>query len=331
MQKVLLVCHVGPTIGIGHLSRLLALASTLRKNNNVVPEFLIFGDLFKKEQLDNFTVYTFSLNENIMKSIQSIIEKHNHNVLVLDLYPKYCTDDLSKMFNQFKHNNLNLISIDSLMDYHDILDLIWIPSFSFDVSKYSNFSDKFKFGWNSFLIQKRCKPKLWNPGYKILVLTGGSDISRIGKTLPQQIDKAFNANIEINWVKGPFACQPNLPKKPRLNWIIHNSPDYLDELIVQSDYAMTVYGVSFFEVLQYGIPAVVFSSDGFKDTLELEALSEQNVATVADSPTDGVKGLVELMKNDKLARKYSSNALNKMSINGAQNLSNEIYSLIGLK
>ena len=40
---------------------------------------------------------------------------------------------------------------------------------------------------------------------------------------------------------------------------------------------------------------------------------------------------IELMNNDELARMYSMNALNKMSVNGAQSLSKEIYSLIGSK
>ena len=46
MLKILLVCYVSPMIGLGHLSRLLALAQTLKKDKKIIPEFLIFGDLF---------------------------------------------------------------------------------------------------------------------------------------------------------------------------------------------------------------------------------------------------------------------------------------------
>ena len=43
MDHLLLVCYAGSKVGIGHLSRLLALADTLRKDDNVIPEFLIFA------------------------------------------------------------------------------------------------------------------------------------------------------------------------------------------------------------------------------------------------------------------------------------------------
>ena len=55
--KVLLVCYVGAEIGIGHLSRLLALAEVLKEKNNIISEFLIFGDLVKKKELSNFIVH----------------------------------------------------------------------------------------------------------------------------------------------------------------------------------------------------------------------------------------------------------------------------------
>ena len=93
---------------------------------------------------------------------------------------------------------------------------------------------------------------------------------------------------------------------------------------------LTVFGVSLFEVLQYGIPSVVFSPYGDKDDIELTSLSEEKVALVSDNAQGAVDNLIKLMNNDKLARECSTNALNKLSVNGAQKLSEEIYSLIGV-
>ena len=90
-----------------------------------------------------------------------------------------------------------------------------------------------------------------------LVLTGGSDISILRKTLPTHLDQTLHANSEVHWVKGPLSDNPILPEKRKLKWIFHDSPQQLDELIVDSNYVLTVFGVSFFEVLQYGIPTVV--------------------------------------------------------------------------
>ena len=146
-----------------------------------------------------------------------------------------------------------------------------------------------------------------------------------------ELDELLDKNTEVHWVRGPFSSEPNLPKKCRLKWMVHNAPEQLDELIVQSDYVMTVFGVSFFEVLQYGIPAVVFSPYSNKDNNELDALSEEGVAMAVNNSKLAINGLIELMNNDELSKEYSMNALKKMSVNGAKNLSKEIYSLIGLK
>ena len=98
--------------------------------------------------------------------------------------------------------------------------------------------------------------------------------------------------------------------------------------IIENNYVLTVFGVSFFEVLQYGVPAVVFSPYDGKDDDELEALSKENVAVVADSPDSAINDLVGLIKNNKAAAEYSKNALHKMSVNGSMNLSKEINKII---
>ena len=328
---MLLICHVSSEIGIGHLSRLLALADTLRADNNVILEFLLFGDVIKQDQLNDFNFHAFSLSDDFVTTIEDIIKMHDFDALIFDIYPKQKIDNLYEFFIQLKKSNICLISIGSLVEHCNILDLIWIPSFNFDCTKYNYCTCVFKSGWDSFLIKKRLQHNDWTPGSKVLILTGGSDVSNLGKTLPVQLDGLLDKNTDVHWVRGPFSDSPILPKKCRLNWIIHNNLDQLDELIVQSDYVMTVFGVSFFEVLQYGIPTVVFSPYGNKDNDELDALSKEGVAMVVNNSQLAISSLVELMSNDKLAKEYSLNALKKMSINGVQEISNEIYSLMGLK
>ena len=132
MHSALLVCHVSSEIGIGHLSRLLALAETLRKDNNVIPEFLIFGDFIKKDELANFNIHAFSLTDDFIDTIENILKISNFDTLIFDLYPEHNIDNLGKLFVQLKQRNIYLISIDSLIEHCNILDLTWIPSFNFD-------------------------------------------------------------------------------------------------------------------------------------------------------------------------------------------------------
>jgi len=330
-SNALLICHLSSEIGVGHLSRLLALAQNLSEEGKVTPQFLIFGDFIKRNELESFKVYSFSLEASFVDTIQNILKIDSFDVLIFDIFPRINIPNLDNLFIQLKRRQLILIGIDSLVDYCNILDLIWIPSFSFDCQKHTNCKSLLRSGWDSFLIQKRLQHKDWTPGSKVLILTGGSDAWNLGKTLPIQLDNLLSIGTSVNWVKGPFSMAPILPKKCRLNWTISNSPEQLDELIVQSNYIMTLFGVTFFEVLQYGIPTVVFSPNGDKDNIELNALSKEGVALVENNPQHAINGLFKLMNNRKLAEKYSKKSLKKMSMSGVKNLSNEIYSLMRLK
>jgi len=300
--RALLICYVSVSIGLGHLSRLLALAQALRKEGKVQPEFLIFGDSIARDELDDFITHIFPLSDTI----------------VLDLYPKHDINNLGELFMRLKEYNISLVSIDSLIEYCNVLDLVWVPSFNFDCSKYSDCISELKSGWDSFLIQKRLSTKEWIPGFRVLILTGGGDVKNLGRTLPTQLDELLRENTEL---------QPTLQNKCRLKWIIHDAPSQLDELIVQSNYVMTVFGISFFEVLQYGIPSVVFSPYDKKDDQELIALAGENVAMVADNSKVAVNNLIKIMDNNKIAKEYSINALKKMSISGTQKLLEKIYLL----
>ena len=328
MQKALLVCYVSSKTGIGHLSRLLALAQNLKKDKKIVPEFLILGDIIKLDSLKEFQIHNFSFNSDFNLIIQNIWETKNFDVIIFDIYPSHKINNLCELFKKIKQHNISIISIDSLIEHCDLLDLIWIPSFNFDCSKYTHCKSLLKSGWDTYLIQKHLKTKEWIPGSKVLILTGGSDVLNLGKTLPTELDTVLQDNLELNWVKGPLSKEPLLPKKPRLNWTIHDAPQRLDELITQSNYVISVFGISFFEVLQYGVPAVVFSPYNNKDENDLKALSKENVAKVVNNSKLAVEALFKLINDDEIASIYSINALKKMSVNGVKNLSTQIYSLI---
>lgn len=331
MHKALLICFVSSKIGVGHLSRLLALANILEKDKILIPEFLIFGNLIKKKELDKFKVYNFSLKNNFVDVVSKFVGNNKFNLLIFDINQNHKIRKLRELFTALKNQKMPLVSIDSLIDFCDLLDLIWVPSFNFDSTKYSKCKSILKSGWDTYLIQKRLDHKKWSPGSKVLILTGGSDIANLGKNLPKQLDKILKDHSELHWVRGPFAKKPNIPKKPRLKWIIHDKPQQLDELIIQSNYVISVFGVSFFEVLQYGIPTVVFSPYNKKDENDLQNLSKEKVAIVSKNSNKAIEELSQLMHDRTTAKKISINALKKMSINGTKNLSKNISLLLKLK
>jgi hypothetical protein len=58
------------------------------------------------------------------------------------------------------------------------------------------------------------------------------------------------------------------------------------------------------------------------------ALSREDVALVAYNLKSAINELSKLIIDEKLAKKLSTNALKKMSINGTEKLSKKIYLLL---
>lgn len=328
MPKLLLICIVSKKIGIGHLSRLTTLSKLLLKEKKAVPEILIFGDLINTIKLKNIKIHNFSLKDNLSKSLDLLMQKNNFKMLIFDIYSKFSEIKLKEYLKKLKKRNIKIIGIDCFIKFSDILDLVWIPSFRID-DEFKNCKNV-KSGWNRYIIDKKLNIRKWQPGNKILILTGGSDALNLNLTLPTQLDRLLPSNIQINWVKGPFSNKPNLPMRQRLIWHVHDSPQYLDDLIVDSNYVMTIYGVSFFEVLQYGVPCVLFSNTSRNAHNDFQYLYNAEVSLVRTNTKSAIKSLIELVSNDKLATKLSKNALCKMSSPGTQNLTKDIYSILDL-
>jgi glycosyltransferase involved in cell wall biosynthesis len=76
--------------------------------------------------------------------------------------------------------------------------------------------------------------------------------------------------------------------------------------------AVTVFGVSFFELIALGVPTVVFSPYGEKDSRELQGIAEQRVALVAQDAEDAAEQAAMLLKNSDLRTVLSNNARNKL-------------------
>jgi hypothetical protein len=94
--------------------------------------------------------------------------------------------------------------------------------------------------------------------------------------------------------------------------------------MASTNYAVTVYGVSFFELLQFGVPTVVFSPYGDKDDLELQEIEREEVALVARDKVDATEKLVSLMSNDELAHQLSRSARHRLRSSGIDRLCSEV-------
>ena len=313
--KVLMVCHAGAGTGLGHLTRSLVAARALEEEAGFDVCFLIQGDVVDRADLKRFRHRFIPFECRLSDSILQMALHEGIEVVVFDLQSSQVSSDIEGLLVDLKRLGCKLVSIDALSSLHQGLDMIYVPSFCFTPPDGAD-RKKFFFGWDCFLLNASGTPSIWRPGSSVLVLTGGSDATGLGNTLPELFDSILPTGVDLHWVVGPYAANPRLPDSQKRKVIAHAGLSNLDALAGQVNYAVTVYGVSFFELLYYGIPTVVFSPYGLKDDAELALIASAGVALVAKDEYDAVRRLKILMGNDDLASDLSLRAKQKLSSGG---------------
>ena len=327
MNRLLLVCRVSADIGMGHLSRLLNIAEAF-SNIGIEIEFIIFQDGLSLKKLNKFKVNLFNEHDDIEDSIKKVKSKNDFRGIIFDLDHKSNFKEKENFLMELSKIKIYLIAIDSMLEYKDIMDLIWIPSISFDEKKYKTCKASVISGWNSLLVSKTEEVRPWNHGNKVLIMTGASDTTQLSNNLPTYIDKSLKHDSEIHWVQGPYSKNPNIPRSSRLSWIIHKAPEKLDEIISSANYVVTVFGVSFFEALIYQKPIVVFSPYGTRDDVDLDTIKNYDVAKVAYSPENAISQISKLMDNNKESYFYSNASRKLITSDGPMRIANEISKMI---
>jgi len=148
------------------------------------------------------------------------------------------------------------------------------------------------------------------------VLTGGSDVTKQGKILPSLIEEKISNKMNIDWVQGPYSDPPLIPTNSIHEWSIHKAPSGICHLIEKTNYAITLYGVSFFELMSYGIPTIVYSPYLGRDDSELEELSLENICIVSKDASDAVGNLSQLIPDKEKSFVLSKNSLSRLSTSG---------------
>lgn len=326
-KDVLIVCHAGASMGMGHLARMLALASVLQHQKKISLSFLVQGDPVEKRELNDFHHRFISQKAILQKEIESVISVQKPQIIVFDLHQSWVTTNFIKWMHGLRSLEIKIIGIENL-NYADVCNILHVPTFWIAPEKIIQTPCPIFYGWDSFLLPAIESNKSWQDGNKIIFLTGGADVTGLSQRWPREIDSLLPQNIEVHWVQGPYAKPPILQKTPRLSWIIHNAPDGLNKLINKMNYAVTVFGVSLFELLQHGLPTVVFSPYGNKDNEELLKLDHENVCEVAWSSNDAVNKVNILQKSPERAQLISETAKNKMKVSGTKSLSRSIFRLL---
>lgn len=326
--NILVVCQAGAGIGLGHLMRSLVAARALRDGLGSRVVLIVQGSEIDSGLYADFDHTVLPTTANLVEAISVRIKQLAIEVLLLDLFPQQLPPRLSETLSVWRAVGCKVVAVDGLLELRDQLDLIFLPSFRCPPLDTSTHAAPVVYGWDCLLLNVDAQSPAGPKGNQVLVLTGGSDTTKLGKSWPTLLDGLLPDRSEVHWVTGPFADSPDLPDNPRLKWREHVAPQNLKHLMIRANFAVTVFGVSFFELLHYGVATVVFSPYGLKDQTELDAIAASGLALVADDERNAIRRLLELMDNESLAVKLSFQARSKLRVSGAKRLCSEVKALI---
>lgn len=316
--NALFVCHAGAGLGLGHLTRSLVAAKSVREQLGFDVSFLIQGDCVDRPDLKQYPHCFLPLQSDLVGAVRQKVAERSVGLVVFDIHPNLVPGAMRTLLYELRAMGCKVVAVDALASFSPLLDLLFIPSFRFSIP-FGADASKFRYGWDCYLLNSmEYGLWSWSPGSNVLVLTGGSDATGLGRTLPSMLDAAFAGDKIFHWVVGPYADDPLLPKHPQNTFKLHKGLADLGRLMHEVNYAVTVFGVSFFELLSCGVPTVVFSPYGTKYNTELEALDSERVALVAQDEGHAVKRMGRLMADDELAKDLSVCAKEKVPCNGGQ-------------
>lgn len=324
-MNVLIVCHAGSGVGLGHLTRSLVIGKALQKKFDANVRCLIQSEPIKRRDLDVFKYDFLSPEQDIADAIEAIKPL---DLILLDLQPQRVPSSLRPAIKSLRAEGVKVLAIDGLREYKEDLDLVFVPSYRLGAADEEESGAPVVFGWDCYLLDEMCETTKWTPGNQVLALTGGSDATQLGLSWPSLLNQELPVRTILDWVTGPFSFMPIIPEPARIKINEHVAPEGLNRLMRQANYAVTVFGVSFFELLSLGVPTVVFSPYGDKDSVELKGIAEAGVALVARDEKDATKQLVRLMADETLARRLSEKSNELLCVSGTVRLCSEISKLM---
>ena len=317
--RIQIVCDASPSVGLGHLSRMIFLGTELNEKPLFDCSLAILSSTEIVRQQLNQIHHQF-YHGSLRHALENIIQQDQLDVLIYDLSLERLNEVDPSLFENIRRHNISQIGIDNLLRFSEFTDFTLVPAFRIK-SQFSQYvNPKVKWGWNSYLLPL---PKQVHPTHnnRLLVLTGSSDIAGLGQVLPTLMNTLLADKIEINWVQGPMAKAPVVPVNPNHQWKIHVSPHGLEPLMRECSYGISVYGVSLFELVSFQVPSVTLSPYGGKDDEDMQALKDAGIALYGSSAEHAVKMLNQLISSQDLFKSLQYSCAGLMKHTGVEMIS----------
>ena len=256
-----------------------------------------------------------------------VLRETEGSVVVIDVPPSLRSESLAHCLADLRGPCRLIVGVDGPTEGVDVLI---VPSFVIDdelACTRNGKSPDIRWGWGHLLIDPRraVTPRL--AGSSLLVLTGGSDATGLGRTLPALLDARLRAGTPVEWVVGPHAPEPQLPESPRLHWRVLRGLTDLRPLMERAGHALAVYGVTVLELLHHGVPTVVLSPYGDRDVVQLAVLEKEGIALTATDEARAVERLAGLLEDPEAADGLALRAAARIPESGVERVVDAILEL----
>ena len=296
-NQILLIASYNSVVGNGHYSRLSNLKKKLEDKR--IPAKIIL----KK------------FNNHLDKFRKILLDKKS--LLILDLSANFS----KKVIKYFDIKRSNVIAIDCLETVSEKLKFCWIPNICFQKKK-NVFG-----GLKNILVEDYKKRKFNKNKPKILVSLGNSSRKIMVQKMATTLEKK-NIGSQIIWIKGKHQNIPRFSKKFSKNVKIFNFRKNISYFLRKSDYAITPFGVFFYQCCYSGIPVVTFDNENKNDLLILKKLNKICKYFTEIKLKKSVNLLKKLINNKIETNKYHDFLRKKFKQNGLNRLATKIISVL---
>lgn len=263
MQHVLIRCDASKKIGLGHVTRCLALAKDFRNHGHrVVFAMNNFDFGVKNVQSEGFEVHIKDENISYFDWIINLVTAHHIKIFIGDV-----RDNLPlKIILALKQKKVLTVAIDEPSDYAKACDLCFYPPHAtIDTSRYSG---RVFQGFEYVILREefyRPFTKTSTQPPRILIMMGGTDVYNVTLPLLKHIVSLkllVSISIILPKEHPQYALIQGINHDVTLYSNIQDMPQFLSTI----DCALIMFGTSAYELVAMEVPSlhICFNDEQFR-------------------------------------------------------------------
>ena len=266
-RTVAFITHAGKEIGLGHLSRSIALSLELKESQSLKVVFCINDDLAAKEMLkkNGFVFTTWSLETQRDTITKELLQPNSISAIVLDIKSDR-GEWLDHWLKLIETIDLPKFAIDYLPDEGESAITSIIPTVCRRGLAANSGNKRTDVIWGRDYLLLNRRINFWRENKDIekegIVVTAGGS-GQLADPLVKALSQ-INEAVKIKFVVGPFADRANFKTKLagyglKNCEIIFDPPDPY-KVYSESQLAIATFGVTTYELIALGVPTVVIDA-----------------------------------------------------------------------